>query len=167
MLLTLRELRFLVREALDPTDPKTWERFSPTSSPVELWHVVTDVSSLDDVFRQGLLPGSESGAETAWGGSPAALVYFFTVSEPAALLAQKLVDNGSQPVVLHLRVPAKMLAKLDPRIDPEEEFSGASVAFLPDKRFVINALVSVYTDAPAASVLKRHRERLCPLSDLS
>lgn len=167
MLLSLCELRRLVREALDPTDSKTWEPFSPTSSLVELWHVVTDVTSLDDVFRQGLLPGSETGAETSWGGSPAPLVYFFTVPEPAALLARKLVDNDGQPVVLHLRVPARMLAKLDPRVDPEEEFGGASVAFLPDKRFVVNALVTLYTDAPAESVPKRHRARLRPLADLS
>lgn len=163
----MHELRCLVRaflsEALDPTDPTTWARFVPTGSMVELWHVVNDAASLVDILgKEGLLPGAQSGTSSAEDGSPADVVYFFTKREPAVILVRKLQDNDAAPAVLRLRVPSRAL---DPRVDPEEEFGGDSVGFLPDPRFALKGLLEVYADDPAV-VPARLRFRVRPMADL-
>jgi hypothetical protein len=128
---------------------------------------VSDSSLLNDIFRDGLRPGEDVGTESAHGGSPARVVYFFTEPEPARLLAAKYVDNddAAKPAVLELQIAAKQLQRFDPRIDPEEEFNGASIAFNPDKRFVVNALMTVYSD-DVNLVPARFRFRRQPLTSL-
>jgi hypothetical protein len=163
----LRDLiRVLLSEALDPTDPTTWARFVPTGSMVELWHVVNDAASLADILgKEGLLPGAQSGASSAEDGSPADLVYFFTKRKPAVIMARKLRDSDAAPAVLRLRVSARMLGALDPRVDPEEEFGGDSVGFLPDPRFALRGLLEIYADDPTV-VPARLRFRVRSLADL-
>jgi hypothetical protein len=121
---------------------------------------VSDSSLLNDIFRDGLRPGEDVGTESAHGGSPARVVYFFTEPEPARLLAAKYVDNddAAKPAVLELQIAAKQLQRFDPRIDPEEEFNG-------DKRFVVNALMTVYSD-DVNLVPARFRFRRQPLTSL-
>lgn len=141
MNIRLRELRALIREAFE--DHSAWEKFSSPRSVIDLWHV-TDAENLQSIYQSGLQPGYASMTDE---GSPADAVYFFTDKLGADVLADKILMNGGAPAILHLRVPAKMLAKLDPRIDLEEEFGGNSIVFRPDKTFVKRHILDVQTSA--------------------
>jgi hypothetical protein len=95
-------------------------------------------------------------------GSPAQAVYFFTSPEPARLLASKIACSDGDPVVLHFRVSPK---KFDIRTDPEEEFGGNSVAFVPATPFAKTYITTVYTDV-ADQVPVRYKNRVQPLNAL-
>lgn len=153
----LNVLRTLIKEILD--DGASWEPYLPSQAVIDMWHV-TPASNLHDIFSAGLVAGAASMSSD---GSPADLVYFFVDPHAARMLADKINDDAPA-AVLGFRIPAKMLSKYDPKVDPEEEFSGASIAFWPDQGFVKKAIVVVYTDAPDL-VPKQWRPRVKPLGE--
>lgn len=159
MKITFGELRRLIAEVMSPFGD--WKSYDVSQRVVDLWHV-TACDNVESILKQGLIPGY---ASMSHDGSPADAVYFHTDVSGARIMAGKLENNDVLAAVLHFRIPAKLLKKHDPKIDPEEEFSGTSIALVPDKSFASKHIVSIYTDHNDL-VPKRYLERTYSLSQL-
>ena len=160
----LREaIRCLLHETGDVilTDPDTWEPYPITRGLVHLWHV-TQAENLPAIYEEGLIAGASS---MTFGGPPAPVVYFLDDPSGARIMADKFAFNGIKPAVLYFRIPARLLQEYEPKLDPEEEFGGHSVAFVPSKGFTMKAIVTVYVDEPT-DVPRHWTRRVRPLSEL-
>jgi hypothetical protein len=123
---------------VDPTDTKSWEKVSvDPSKTYDIYHVTTDVSNVPDIAKNGFKTGAEASSVNEV--TPDDRMTYFHMDKTAAQIYYSQQKEDGQPVLMHFRVPGKLLAKMDPRWDPIDD-NGSAFAMKAPKGFEKNIL---------------------------
>lgn len=102
-----------VHSGSESDNPEQWDKYITDKKIIDLWHV-TDAGNLSGIQKKGFIAKEASSMSDPVDTDR---VFFATVREQADSIASQYQQNGAEPAIIHLRVPAHLLVKLDPRID--------------------------------------------------
>ena len=128
----------------DVDNPETWKRFDASGKKLHDLYHVTESYNLGSIKKYGLVSGYQSDIASSMLSAPVPTkrVFVTTSKQQAEVLHRQIEDSGGSPVTLHLRLPSKVLSKLDPRVDPGVE---ESLALKPSSSLVKMGLLSIRT----------------------